>query len=159
MRGVPRSNVLTARLIHAEALVAAIPEGHPLTEAKQPPTLTEIANYDVVTYGPALARYFHELVISTFHNAGAVPNYVQYVSQVHSLLVLVDAGIGIALVPRSASRLSPPNVRFLEVAEMPDDHVELHCSWRTSNDNPALPAVLTVLDEAIAGASSLDLKK
>jgi DNA-binding transcriptional LysR family regulator len=147
VRGVPRTNVLNARLIHAEALVAAVPEGHPLTEATQAPTLREIADYDVITYGPAPARYFHELVISTFHNAGVVPNYVQYVSQVHSLLVLVDAGIGVALVPRSASRLGPPNVRFLEVAEMPDDYVELHCSWRASNDNPALPAVLAVLDE------------
>ncbi|MFG1706970.1 LysR family transcriptional regulator [Nonomuraea sp. M3C6] len=147
MRGVPRSNVLDARLIHAEALVVAVPDGHPLTAFGRPPTLTEIADHDVVTYGPAPARYFHELVISTFHNAGAAPNYVQYVSQVHSLLVLVDAGIGIALVPRSAARLGPPNVRFLEVAGMPEDHVELHCSWRAHSDNPTLSAVLAVLDE------------
>ncbi|PZG16954.1 LysR substrate-binding domain-containing protein [Nonomuraea aridisoli] len=142
--------MLDARLIHAEALVVAVPEGHPLTECGRPPTLKEIADHDIVTYGPAPARYFHELVISTFHNAGAAPDYVQYVSQVHSLLVLVDAGIGIALVPRSHARLGPPGVRFLEMEATPEDHVELHCSWRADDDSPTLRAVFSFLD-AVAG--------
>ena len=44
------------------------------------------------------ARYFNELLISTFTIAGATPRYVQTVTQVHTMLVLVRSGIGIALV-------------------------------------------------------------
>jgi DNA-binding transcriptional LysR family regulator len=39
----------------------------------------------------------------------ASPGYVQYVTQVHTILVLVRTGIGIALVPVSAATLHPDN--------------------------------------------------
>ena len=61
-------------------------------------TLNDLDGQDVIMYSPVQARYFNELLISTLTIAGATPHYVQYVTQVHAMLVLVRSGIGIALV-------------------------------------------------------------
>jgi DNA-binding transcriptional LysR family regulator len=150
MRGLPPANVIGGRLVFSEGLVVAVPEGHELAGLGRPPLLKEVAEHDIVTYGPAPARYFHELVVSLFHEARLTPNYVQYVSQVNSQLVLVGAGIGIALVPRSAARLQPPRVEFLELGAQPQDLVELHCAWRLDSKNAALTAALGILDRVVA---------
>lgn len=149
MRGLPADNVLAGRLAFSEQFVVAVPDGHPLTDLGRDPLLEEVAAYSIITYSPAPSRYFHELVVSLFHNAGHAPDYVQYVSQVNSQLVLVDAAIGIALVPRSAARLRPPRVRFLEIADLQDKLVELHCVWRVDSTNVAMPAALSLLDRVV----------
>jgi DNA-binding transcriptional LysR family regulator len=150
IRGAANSTVLESLLVHAEPLVVALPTTHQLAGLGRKPTLAEIAEFPIVTYGPDPSRYFHELVVSTFHGAGLAPYYAQYVTQVSSQLVLVEAGIGISLVPRSASRLNPRSIAFLEVEDMPDNQVELHGAWRRDSRNPVMPAVLAALDDVSA---------
>lgn len=142
LRGVPRAEALRAERVHAESLLVAVPAGHPLTTLGRTPGVPEIADYDVVTYAPGDARYFHELVVTTFQTAGAVPRYVQYASQVSSVVALVDAGVGVALIPESAAILQLPGVRYLPVDGLAADCVEVHCAWRGDNDNPALATLL-----------------
>lgn len=150
IRGEARSAVLESRPAHSEPLVVAVPNDHDLAALGRRPTLAEIAEFPIVTYGPDPARYFHELIDFAFHGAGLVPRYAQYVTQVSSQLVLVEAGIGISLVPRSAARLNPRSITFLDVEGMPDGLVELHVTWRPDNRNPALPTALRALDNVSA---------
>ena len=101
-----RPGLVSRPLLH-EQLMAALPEGHPLAALNRQLTLNDLDGQDVIMYSPVQARYFNELLISTFTIAGASPRYVQYVTQVHTMLVLVRTGIGIALVPASAATLHP----------------------------------------------------
>jgi DNA-binding transcriptional LysR family regulator len=142
VRQVPRSEVLTSRLVHTDSLVLAAPRGHPLTALGRPPRLADLAQHDVVTYSPSEAWYFYELVVAAFHRARVTPRYVQHISQVHTVLAVVNAGLGVALVPRSASALRLENLTFLDVEDVQEDTVTLHCVWRTTNENPALAALL-----------------
>ena len=87
-----------------EPLVAALPRTHPLAQSRQPAP----ADFDgepFIMYSPIEARYFHDLVASAFSSAGVNPEYIQYTSQIHSMLALVRAGLGAALVPRAATSL------------------------------------------------------
>ena len=96
----------------------------------------------MVTYSPVEARYFHDLVVSTFRTAGVQPVYSQHVTQVNSVLALVDAGLGVALVPASAAVITLRNLRFLAVDGVPPDGVEVYAAWRPADDNPALAVLL-----------------
>lgn len=142
VRGVPRHHVLSAERLHTESLVLATPRNHILTQLGRTPTLADITHHDIVTYSPVEARYFHELVMATFSNAGTMPHYAQYVGQVNSVLALVDAGVGVALVPESAARIQLPGLQFIPVEGIPPDCVEVHCAWRKSNDSPAVKSLL-----------------
>jgi DNA-binding transcriptional LysR family regulator len=142
VRQVPRSEVLTSRLVHTDSLVLAAPCGHPLTTLNRPPRLADLAQYDVVNYSPAEAWYFYELVVAAFHRAQVTPRYVQHISQVHTVLAVVNAGLGVALVPRSASALRLDNLAFLDVEDVQEDTVALYGVWRAGHENPALSALL-----------------
>jgi len=148
VRGAPRSAMLGSRRVYREPMVVAVPVGHPLTARDSPPTLADLVDYGIITYTPADAQYYYEFTVSLFRDAGLTPNYVQYVSQVSSQLVLVGAGLGIALVPRSAERLRPRRVAILAIADHPvERQAEMHVAWRADSDNPALAPALALLDD------------
>lgn len=136
-----RPGLVSRPLLH-EQLIAALPTGHPLASLERQLTLNDLDGQDVVMYSPVQARYFHELLISTFTIAGATPRYVQTVTQVHTMLVLVRSGIGIALVPASAATLHPEGVEFRTIGAFRERPVELDAVWRSDSTNPALLRLL-----------------
>lgn len=125
-----------------EPLVAALPSTHPLAVGRLP-ALADFDHAPFVMYAPMEARYFHDLVAGTFSVAGVHPQYTQYTSQIHSMLALVRAGLGTALVPEAATSLRFDGVVFRPVkrsrAARP---VELFIAWKRDNDNPARQSVL-----------------
>lgn len=136
-----RPGIVSRPLLH-EQLVAALPAGHPLAEQARQLTLNDLDGQDFVMYSPVQARYFNELLISTFTIAGATPRFVQFVTQVHTMLVLVRSGIGIALVPASAATLHPEGVVFRTIGAFRERPVELDAAWRGDSTNPALLRLL-----------------
>ena len=138
---VKRPGIVSRPLLH-EQLVAALPAEHALTTQTRQLTLNDLDGQDVIMYSPVQARYFNDLLISTFTIAGATPRYVQYVTQVHTMLVLVRSGIGIALVPASAATLHPEGVVFRSIGAFRERPVELDAAWRGDSSNPALLRLL-----------------
>lgn len=136
---------LRSRRLRSEPLLAALPADDPLASRGEALELTEFDGADVVMYSPSEARYFHELIVGSFHRAGVTPRYSQYVSQVHTLLALVQAGLGAALVPSAAARLRFEGVAFRELRLPEPKPVELYLVWRRDHDNPALEAFLALL--------------
>ncbi|HEX2283527.1 MAG TPA: LysR substrate-binding domain-containing protein [Mycobacterium sp.] len=136
-----RPGIVSRPLLH-EQLIAALPATHPLTDLGRQLTLNDLDGQDLIMYSPVEARYFNELLISTFTIAGATPRYVQYVTQVHTMLVLVRSGLGIALVPASAATLHPDRVVFRSIGAFRERPVELDAAWRSDSSNPALHRLL-----------------
>ncbi|GAB3984221.1 LysR substrate-binding domain-containing protein [Actinoallomurus acanthiterrae] len=136
---------LDSRLVAREPLVAALPAGHPLAEPDRPLRVADFDGQRFIMYSPIEARYFHELLISVFREAGVAPVFAQYLSQVHSILGLVGGGWGVALVPAAATRLHPDDVVFRSLEPPGTAPVELCSAWRRSNDNPALSLLLARL--------------
>ena len=136
--------------VAAEPLVAALPESHPLAAAERV-TLAEVAAEPFIMYAPFEARYFHDLLVELFSGAGVAPSYVQHRAQVHSLLALVRAGLGIALVPDAARNLHCHGIVLRPLDPPPVRPVELFLAWRRDNANPLLPLVADAA-RGLAGA-------
>jgi DNA-binding transcriptional LysR family regulator len=130
-----------------EPLLAALPRRHPLAVRAADPTVHDFDGQPFVMYSPAEARYFYEVLVSIFRGAESTPDYVQYLGQVHSILALVKAGIGVALVPAAATALHYDGVVLRPVRGIDPRPVKLDLAWRRGNDNPALDGLLTVIRE------------
>lgn len=142
-----RREVLSLCVVR-EPLIMAAPEGHPLTRAHA----VELADLDrqpMITYSPYEARYFYDLLATLFATAGITPRYVQHISQVHSILGLVKAGLGVALIPRAARNLRFEGVALRPLAAGASPTVELHAIWRPGNTNPAIPALQRTLQDLV----------
>ena len=134
-----------------EPLVAALPKGDPRLEK----TLLTLADFDrspMIMYAPEGAWYFHHMLATMFDEADVQPLAVQHMSQIHSMLALVHAGLGTALVPEAATRLHFDDVFFRPVQTHPARPVELNLVWRRDNDNPALKPLLELGQEHLTQA-------
>ena len=97
------------------------------------------------------AGYFHAMVARLFEEADVVPQYVQHVTQIHSMLGLVHAGLAAAIVPESATGLHMNEIQFRQLVMPQERPVELHMAWRRDNSNPALAPVRQLCIETTGG--------
>lgn len=124
--------------ITKERLILVVPCNHRF--ASEPPrSLKDLAGEPFITFSPVHGRYFYELLAGVFRKADVSVKYVQHVSQVHSILALVSAGIGISIVPETARKLHFEGAELRELPA-PATFAELHLAWSAENGNPALPA-------------------
>lgn len=120
-----------------EPLLAALPLGdHRLSKPKL--ELSDFEGQPFIMYLPDGAGYFHQMLVKLFGEAEVHPNYVQHMSQIHSILALVHAGLGASLVPAAAASLHFDDVTFRPLDMDPAMPVELHMAWREDSDNPAV---------------------
>ena len=146
---VDELGIATAQ-VASEQLLLAVPRSHRL--ASGPPcSLKDLAGEPFITFSPVQGRYFYELIAGILSRAGVSVRYVQHVSQVHSILALVSAGIGISIVPETARKLHFEGVEFRELSGTPTS-AELRLAWCTENSNPALPAFRDLVIQRFAAA-------
>jgi DNA-binding transcriptional LysR family regulator len=143
---------MDSRSLRREALVVALPTGHRLLDLGRSLDGADLKNEPLIMHSAAKARYFHDLVLSLIPVGHE--NVVHTVSQVLTMVWLVAARRGIAVVPASATRLGIPGVGFAPLHTPVRDPVELHTIWLRESRNPALWRALRVLERASASSAS-----
>ncbi|WP_336969840.1 LysR family transcriptional regulator [Sphingobium aromaticiconvertens] len=133
-----------------EPLIVALPPG----DARQSKAALAPADFDgqpLIMYSRQGASYFHNMLVNLFEEAQVAPLYVQHVTQIHSMLGLVHAGLAAAIVPESATGLHMMDVQFRRLMTPQERPVELHMAWRRDNHNPALPTMRQLCAESTGG--------
>jgi len=137
MRPHPPHGGLETVSLAREALMLAIPEKQARSWPREP-TLASLHHKPFLAYSPYEASYFYQLVQACLDREGVQPDIVDYVPQIHTMLALVDSGIGVALTPETASRLHFEGVLLRRMTMNPLRPVEMVFSYRKDNDNPIL---------------------
>ncbi|GAB1478618.1 LysR substrate-binding domain-containing protein [Paracoccaceae bacterium] len=146
MRPMLDNEELESMVVVQERLVCAAPIDHAFARRRT----VQLRDFDhelSIGYSPVEARYFYDLSAAAFLAAQAMPRYVQYMSQVHAILGLVQAGLGVALVPESARKLRFEGVVLRDVEMVRQQPVETCAVWKRGNENPALKGFLAILRE------------
>jgi len=129
-------------LVHSEDLVLAVPAGHELAGRKEPVPLADVTD-DYIGYSPEGSQYLHDICAAMI----GMDRYVvsQLASQVPTMLALVRAGLGCALVPRSIKTMGVDGVRYCELVAADAHSVTLHACWSPDSPNPALQRLVESL--------------
>lgn len=136
-------------LIQQEALVVAMPTTHRLAELTRPLTGEDLSNENFITHSPIKAKYFYDLTASVLSTHVRT---VHTVTQVLTMVLLVAAHRGIAVVPASASTLGVDGLHFAPLHTANPKPVELHAIWPRGSRNPALHKVRALLGEILVDA-------
>lgn len=137
------------RVLFAEPLILALPQGHRF-DGDPDVTVADLQDEAFVTYPADTGSVVDGAVVRTCAAAGFTPRRAHQVPQTSTLLALVAAGLGIALVPRTASSIQLPGVHFVDLPDT--ESVELALAWRAADDSPLLARVL----EALGGTDLTD---
>lgn len=113
-----------------ETAVVALPEHHSLA-SKTAISVQDMAEEPMIVPDRASRPHSHDLTIKLFQNEGLTARIVQIAEEKQTIVSLVGSGVGLAIVPRWASRLAVGGVRF----------VALHLPEGSARNKLALSAV------------------
>lgn len=108
-----RGGIDSLRVV-SEPFVLALPKGHRLT-GRPDLTLADLDGLDMVGFSAERGGVLREILNRAFTAADIRPVIVQEVSQTHAVVALVNGGLGVALVPRSAQGIAMDNVVFAPI--------------------------------------------
>lgn len=128
----------------SEPLILALPRGFKNLHTKAAVALSEVADMPLIIFPRRIAPAFHDAILGCFHNAGLTPRIGQEAIQMQTIVGLVSAGMGIALVPQSVSNLKRPGVDYKPLSNKTVS-VETGLAWRRDNPSPALRTFLELL--------------
>lgn len=134
--------VLAYRKLSSEALMMAIPESEAQRKAK-----TNLATYKdlpLILFPRKIAPALHDTILTCFRDAGLTPRISQEAIQMQTIIALVSANLGMALVPASMSKLKRDGVVYLPLSTTPAE-LEIGVAWRKDNASPVLRAFLNQL--------------
>ena len=131
-------------LVQSERLVAAVPIDHAFAH-RDSLRSSEISGQNLIMHSPTKARYFYDLTVR-YIDVGS--NEITHsLSQILTIVNLVAAGRGIAVVSESAAHLRLDGVVYVPLVDVPDGAVELHAIWNPDSRNPALRKVIELVRE------------
>jgi DNA-binding transcriptional LysR family regulator len=128
----------------SEPLILAAPKGLKALRGKQSVPLQTMMDMPLIIFPRRIAPAFHDAILACYHDAGLTPHIGQEAIQMQTIIGLVSAGMGIALVPQSVSNLKRPGVEYKTLAQK-TPLVETGLAWRRDNTSPVLRAFLELL--------------
>src|SRR5690606_5131367 len=130
--------------VSRENMCVALPLDHPYAGQERIDP-QQLHGLPFIGFNAEAALYFRERIQSIFAHFQIQPTIV-HESVMPTLLALVEAGMGIALVPGSAACLRPEGVCFRPLAD--DGNVaaiDLYCAQRRVEENPAVGVIQEIL--------------
>lgn len=131
-----------------EPLTLFLPAGHPLAHGSEPAPLSALGQVPLVLWPREVSPRSHDEIVALCHHAGVVPRIGAEGHSVQTLLALVAAGFGAAVLADSHRTLRRVGVTPRPLA---GTSTVLHLVWRADDTGPLLQRVLAVLTELRAG--------
>jgi DNA-binding transcriptional LysR family regulator len=112
--------------------------------AHDPVPLHALPHLPLIIFPRESSPALHDAILSCFRAAGLAPAIGQLAIQMQTIVSLVSAGMGLALVPQSVCNLMRPGVEYRALAD-PTPLVETGIAWRRDNPSPMLKGFLELL--------------
>jgi DNA-binding transcriptional LysR family regulator len=130
-----------------ETAVVAVPGAHPLAARKRLSILA-LADEPLIVPERRSRPHSHDLTVKLFASAGLRPRIAQVADEKQTIVNLVAAEIGLAIVPRWASRFAVPGVRYIPLTAKAWEEttiLPLAAAWLRGTRDPTRDVLLSTL--------------
>ena len=133
--------------IFSESLVLAAPADTTWINDQKIISLQQCAEQPLIIFPRLIAPSFHDSILACFQNLGITPKIGQEAIQMQTIISLVSAGMGIALVPQSVSNLQRPGVLYKKIKEQ-TPQIKTGLAWRKDNYSPILKSFIDLFKKS-----------
>jgi DNA-binding transcriptional LysR family regulator len=148
VRPSPQAEGVSVTPLRTEPLVAVLPSQHPLAGGGKV-SLAALANEPFVIHPAQPRSAMYDVVLAACARAGFQPTSLVEVGETATLVVLVAAGHGVALVPQSVQSLRLDGACYVPLAET--ETIDLVLGRRAQGNSPAVGQVASVIEECVRG--------
>jgi DNA-binding transcriptional LysR family regulator len=131
--------------VRREPLLLALPSTHRMA-AESEIELRSLARDPWVMLPSDMGLGFYEQVIGVCKKAGFTPEAHQVATQIHTMISLVAAGLGVTLVPASVSSMRRTGIVYRRLKDKPEP-VETIAVWMPARLSPLLENLLGIIHE------------
>ena len=142
----PELDIVT---VMREPLRIAVPKGHPLA-SRATISVRHLADEPFVLFPAELAPGLHAQVMSLCRAAGFTPRVVEESRELYTSVSLVEAGIGVSILPASVEKLGWRGVRYRAIPSASAE-TRIAAAWRKDRGRPVVEAFMGVVQEKVAG--------
>jgi DNA-binding transcriptional LysR family regulator len=129
--------------VHEEGMVLAIPVTHPLAKERRIP-LRLLRQEAFLSFPRSVSPGLYDLILSACQRAKISPRIEQEATQLQTIVALVCAGVGVAIVPESMAALNRTGVAYRPFLDrMPTIHTL--AVWRKEEVYPGLQRLVDSL--------------
>jgi DNA-binding transcriptional LysR family regulator len=132
---------LRHREIMVEPLIAAIPTGHPILGRAGASSIRRLADEDIIMFPRVIAPTLFDETLAFCQHAGFSLRIAQEVRQSQTIISLVSAGLGIAIVPSSMQHLRRKGVIYRSFRER-SHRMHTFAVWSPDQRSPVLERFL-----------------
>ena len=120
-----------------EPLLAALPASDPLARKRAPLPVAALAGRPFVIFPRAVAPALYDAIIEFCRRGGFSPRIAQEAIQMQTIVSLVSAGLGVALVPSSLRKLRRQGVVYRDL-DRDSPRLTVLLAWRAANRSASL---------------------
>jgi DNA-binding transcriptional LysR family regulator len=134
------SEVLQMKMVHQDTFSLVLPLDHHLAEHGFK-NVGQLKKENFILFSHDYSSIYYDKIMSICEDQGFSPRITH--KSVHALTIfkLVEAGLGVALVPTSLQQGYDLKVKFIELHKI-KQKTELYAVWKKGNRNPAVSKVL-----------------
>jgi DNA-binding transcriptional LysR family regulator len=125
---------VSSSILFKETFVVALPDNHRLC-AKASISLKDLSDESFIVFPRGEGLGFHAEVLALCRRSRFVPRVAQEATPMQTLIGLVDAGMGVAIVPSSAMALHLPRVVYRPIQET-YAATTFSVAWKKGNRSP-----------------------
>jgi DNA-binding transcriptional LysR family regulator len=144
----PMTAGISIRKLRTDNLVVAMHAAHPLTE-RDPIHIADLSGERFIFFPRKMGVGIYDQFIALCSRRGFMPNVVQEAQSATTIIGLVAAGLGIAIVPSGLSYIRIPNVAFKDLADQ-DAQTDLLLASRAGEENPRVAHLVHLAQIAFA---------
>jgi len=134
-------------LLH-ETPVVAVAISHPLAARKRV-SIADIADQPLILPERRSRPHSHDLTMKLFAQAGLQARVVQLADEKQTIVNLVAAGLGVAIVPRWTSRMAVRGVRYVPLAATDTKRLPLAAAWARGTRDAVRDDMLDMLKASL----------
>lgn len=140
---IPQSlnDTIAYKKILEEPLILALNESQ--VRKKNADLLTSYQELPLILFPRQVAPTLHDTILACFSEAQITPVITQEAIQMQTIIALVSANMGMALVPQSVANLKRPGVIYQPIKNL-KAHVEIGVAWRKDNPSSTMQAFLSL---------------
>nr|WP_305961290.1 MULTISPECIES: LysR family transcriptional regulator [unclassified Pantoea] len=138
---------LAVRFITRESCVLAVPIQHALAQRERV-AVADFQHEAMIIPDRRTRPHSHDLTMSLFKLAGFTPHIAQFAEEKQTILSLVSAGLGLAVVPASYRTMNSDSVSYIAL-DLPEEikGLPLSIAWQKGNEDRFLLDMLRLLHE------------